>query len=113
MLAAHEKLHAKGVKVRSLSVPSIGLFKLQSQDYINELLPLTCRARVSIEAGRRDQWASLVGLDGEHIGMASFGESGPQKQVLGRFGFTREAALKVARRVVEGKASSLATRGAT
>jgi transketolase len=110
MLAAHEKLHAKGVKVRSLSVPSIGLFKLQSQDYINELLPLTCRARVSIEAGRRDQWASLVGLDGEHIGMHTFGESGPQKQVEVRSGFTADAVVTVAERVLGGKAQSTRTR---
>jgi len=110
MLQAHEALAAEGKKVRSISIPCLELFKQQSDVYIQELLPSSCRARVSIEASRRDQWASLVGLDGEHIGIARFGESGPQKQVLGRFGFTVESVMKTAKRVMEGKASSLPSR---
>jgi len=112
MLQAHEILVAQGVKVRSLSVPCIGLLKTQSDAYIKKLLPDSCRARVSIEAGRRDQWAALVGLDGEHIGMKKFGESGPMKQVLENFGFTPEQVVVVARRVLEGKPESIASRAA-
>jgi len=110
MLRAHEILSGKGVKVRSLSVPCLGLFKTQPDEYIHKLLPLKCRARVSIEAGRRDQWAALVGLDGEHIGMKSFGESGPQKEVMERKGFTPEQIVKVATRVLEGNPLSMASR---
>jgi transketolase len=110
MLEAHEALQAEGVKVRSLSIPCIGIFKLQPDEYIQKLLPDSCRARVSIEAGRRDVWASLVGLDGEHIGMKRFGESGPMKQVQQRHGFTVEGVVQSAKRVMEGKARSLHSR---
>lgn len=110
MLEAHAILSAEGVKVRSISVPCLGLFKQQTDEYIQKLLPDSCRARVSVEAGRRDQWAALVGLDGEHIGMTSFGESGPQKEVLARNGFTVGNVLLIARRVLEGKAESLHSR---
>lgn len=112
MLEAHESLRAEGVKVRSLSIPCLGLFKTQPDEYIKKLLPDGCRARVSIEAGRRDQWAALVGLDGEHIGMHAFGKSGPQKQVLQRQGFTQQQVVMVAKRVLKGNPQSIASRAA-
>eukprot|EP00913_Durusdinium_trenchii_P029527 g27679.t1 len=43
------------------------IFKQQPQEYIDMVLPNACRARVSIEASRRDSWGSLIGLDGEHV----------------------------------------------
>jgi transketolase len=113
MLQAHEELHAQGVKVRSVSVPSFGLFKIQHNEYIQNLLPPTCRARISIEAGRRDQWASLVGLDGEHVGLSTFGASGPEKLVRETKGFTVSNILEASRRVMEGKARSMPSRAGT
>eukprot|EP00928_Gymnodinium_smaydae_P024607 TRINITY_DN19869_c0_g1_i1.p1 TRINITY_DN19869_c0_g1~~TRINITY_DN19869_c0_g1_i1.p1 ORF type:complete len:734 (-),score=86.67 TRINITY_DN19869_c0_g1_i1:261-2462(-) len=110
MLEAHEVLESEGVKVRSLSVPSIGLLKSQPPDYVKKLLPDACRARISIEAGRRDQWASLIGLDGEHIGMYTFGVSGPMKEVLKEKGFTVSNILDVGRRVLRGKVESMPPR---
>jgi len=111
MLEAHATLVAKGVRVRSLSIPCFGLFKQQPDDYIAKLLPQSCRARVSIEAGRRDQWSALVGLDGEHVGMASFGESGPGEKVQQRMGLTVENVIKAAERSLAGNSNSLASRG--
>jgi len=110
MLEAHDALQAQGVKVRSLSIPCFALFKMQPDEYIASLLPNACRARLSIEAGRRDQWASLVGLDGEHVGMVSFGASGPHKDVLQRKGLTANNVLQAARRVLDGAAKSIASR---
>jgi len=104
MLQAHEALSAQGVRVRSLSIPCFGLLKTQPEEYIEGLLPLACRARISIEAGRRDQWAALVGLDGEHVGLSTFGASGPEKLVRETKGFTVGNILEAARRVLQGKA---------
>merc|ERR1712137_253156 len=39
MLEAHNRLEKEGIKVRSLSVPCFGLFKQQSDEYIQSLLP--------------------------------------------------------------------------
>jgi transketolase len=110
MLEAHEGLTAEGVKVRSLSIPSFALFKQQTDDYIRNLLPDSCRARVSIEAGRRDQWAALVGLDGEHVGLISFGASGKEAAVRKDRGFTPKHVMEAARRSMEGQARSIASR---
>lgn len=110
MLEAHEVLKGRGLQVRSLSVPCIELLKQQPQDYIDHLFPVSCRARVSIEAGRRDQWAALVGLDGEHVGMIGFGASGSIKDVLEEKGMTLSRVLEAASRAIEGKANSIPSR---
>merc|ERR1712151_896853 len=44
ILEAHEALAAKGVRVRSVSVPCMELFRQQSPEYIQSVLPNTCRA---------------------------------------------------------------------
>merc|ERR1719223_609311 len=44
MLEAHEELQGKGFKVRSVSIPSFGIFKTQPDEYIQKLLPNDCRA---------------------------------------------------------------------
>lgn len=110
MLQAHEALVAEGKKVRSVSMPCIELFKHQSQEYIDSVLPLECRARVSIEAGRRASWDTFIGLDGEHIGMITFGESGPLKDLNQHFGFTTKAVMEAAIRVSERKPRTMQSR---
>jgi transketolase len=100
MLEAHESLKAEGFKVRSVSVPCIELFKQQSSEYIESVLPNACRARVSIEAGVEDTWGRFIGLDGEHIGMNTFGASAPLKSLQKEFGFNVDEVVKAARRVM-------------
>lgn len=110
MLQAHEVLAASGVKVRSVSVPSMEIFKQQPQEYIDMVLPNACRARVSIEASRRDSWGSLIGLDGEHVGMITFGLSAPIKKVQIEKGFTVDAVTAAARRVMSGQPRQISSR---
>jgi len=109
MLDAHEDLDAKGVKVWSISVPCIELFMQQSEEYQNTLLPPSCRARVSIEAATPESWGFLTGLDGEHVGVNRFGASAPIKHVQKEFGFTKEAVLAVAQRVMDKNPRMLAS----
>lgn len=110
MIQAHETLAASGVKVRSVSMPSMETFKHQPQEYIDMVLPNACRARVSIEASRRDSWGSLLGLDGEHVGMITFGISAPIKKVQTEKGMTVEAVVAAARRVMSGKPREISSR---
>ncbi|CAL1135185.1 unnamed protein product [Cladocopium goreaui] len=110
MLEAHEVLSQQGVNVRSVSMPCLELFKMQPQDYIDEVLPRQCRARVSIEAGRHHSWGSLIGIDGEHVGMISFGASGPSKRVQEEYGFTKQAVVNAANRVMSGRPQEMSTR---
>eukprot|EP00746_Dinoflagellata_sp_MGD_P033335 gnl/MRDRNA2_/MRDRNA2_179501_c0_seq1.p1 gnl/MRDRNA2_/MRDRNA2_179501_c0~~gnl/MRDRNA2_/MRDRNA2_179501_c0_seq1.p1 ORF type:complete len:331 (-),score=61.10 gnl/MRDRNA2_/MRDRNA2_179501_c0_seq1:49-966(-) len=101
MLEAHVNLDAQGVKVWSISVPCMELFMQQSAEYRDSLLPPTCRARVSIEAAAEESWGFFTGLDGEHVGINSFGASAPIKCVQKEFGFTKEAVLAAANRVMK------------
>ncbi|CAE7037182.1 tkt [Symbiodinium sp. CCMP2592] len=101
MLEAHDALSADGIEVWSLSMPSIELFKSQPAKYIESVLPSGCRARVSIEASKGDCWGSLIGLDGEHVGMNGFGASGPMERIQMEKGLTVKAVENAARRVMK------------
>eukprot|EP00931_Biecheleriopsis_adriatica_P066256 TRINITY_DN40650_c0_g1_i1.p1 TRINITY_DN40650_c0_g1~~TRINITY_DN40650_c0_g1_i1.p1 ORF type:complete len:756 (+),score=143.12 TRINITY_DN40650_c0_g1_i1:173-2269(+) len=110
MLDSHTALVAEGVKVRSVSMPCVELFKMQSDEYHETILPKSCRARVSIEASRRDSWGTFIGLDGEHVGMISFGISGPIKDIQKQLGFTVDAVVAAAKRVIAGKPRPISSR---
>merc|ERR1719161_1404277 len=101
MLEAHEILVAEGKKVWSVSMPCHELFLKQSQEYINSVLPDTCRARVSIEASMRHGWGTFIGLDGEHVGMSTFGLSGKDKHVQKALGFTVDAVMAAVGRAMD------------
>jgi transketolase len=83
----------KGCAVRVVSMPSTDVFDAQDAAYRESVLPNTVRARVAVEAGIKDYWRRYVGLDGEVIGMASFGESAPAAQLYKQFGITTEAVV--------------------
>ena len=53
---------------------------------------------MAIEAGHPDFWRKYVGLDGEAIGIATFGESAPAAKLYPHFGLTAEAVAAAARR---------------
>merc|ERR1719325_41811 len=76
------------------------LFDQQSSGYKYSVLPLTCRARVSIEAGSTDCWARYVGMDGVSIGMDRFGDSAPAKALFQLFGFTVDNIVAKAQNVI-------------
>ena len=55
---------------------------------------------VAGEAAQADWWAKYVGLDGQVIGMRSFGESAPAKDLFVHFGFTVEAVKSAVKKLV-------------
>ena len=75
--------------IRVVSMPCSERFDVQSDDYKDSVLGKGIK-RVSIEASHADWWRKYVGLEGEVIGMDSFGESGPGKALFEHFGFTKE-----------------------
>ena len=87
-LAAAKELDAQGIPTRVVSMPSADRFELQDTAYRQSVLPAAQRCRVAIEAAHPDYWRKWVGLDGEVVGLASFGESGPGGQVMEHFGFS-------------------------
>tara|TARA_R110002110_G_scaffold319971_1_gene532744 strand:- start:344 stop:871 length:528 start_codon:yes stop_codon:yes gene_type:complete len=86
--AAYDLLEAEGIGVRVVSMPSASAFEQQDSGYQESVLPREMRNRIAIEAAYPDYWRKWVGLDGDVIGLSSFGESGPGGEVMAHFGFT-------------------------
>ncbi len=93
---AYLQLTQIGKKVRVVSMPSTDAFDKQDSSYKESVLPSSVTARLAIEAGISDYWYKYVGLNGEVIGMTTFGESGPADQLFKEFGFTIENVLEKA-----------------
>lgn len=108
-LDAASLLEAEGTATRVVSAPCLESFAAQPQSYIDEVLPPSVRARVSVEAGSTVGWHRWIGDDGHAIGMETFGASGPQPALYEHFGFTPEAVAGHGRRVVEANAGSAQT----
>ena len=95
---AYEKLTAEGVKARVVSMPCWEWFDDQPQSYRDEVFPPNVTARVSVELASVFGWAKYVGMEGESIGMRSFGASAPHKDLLKDFGFSTEKVIGAAKR---------------
>jgi transketolase len=98
--AAHEKLVEEGIRARLVSMPSWELFDRQPQTYRDEVLPAQVTARVSVEQASTFGWERFVGLDGQSIGMHTFGASAPLAALERRFGFTPDHVGATARALV-------------
>lgn len=79
--------------VRVVSMPCAEIFVQQSAEYRESVLPAAIRARVAVEAAHVDYWWKFVGLDGKVIGMTTFGESAPAKDLYNYFNITTEAVV--------------------
>jgi len=91
---AELELTRRGIKTRVVSMPSWELFENQSAEYREQVLPRNVEKRISIEAASTFGWDRYVGPRGVILGMSTFGESAPMKDVLQYFGFTVENVVK-------------------
>lgn len=90
-MEAAAMLGKEGVAVRVVSMPSTDTFDAQDQAYRDAVLPPSLTARMAVEAGMPDLWRKYVGLEGDVMGISTFGESGPAGEVFKHFGLTAEA----------------------
>ena len=84
-----ELLRKEGIKVRIVSVPSEGLFRVQSVEYQESVLPKG-KKKFGLTAGLPVTLEGLVGADGTVWGMNSFGFSAPYKVLDEKLGYTAE-----------------------
>jgi transketolase len=82
------ELEKAGTAVRVVSMPCAEEFCKQDAAYIESVLPSAISARVAVEAAHKDYWYKFVGLNGAVVGMDTFGESAPIKDLMKHFGFT-------------------------
>ena len=99
-IEAHEALKADRIASRVVSMPSWELFEKQDRSYRDHVLPPDIHERVSVEMGSVIGWDRYVGPRGVSIGMHSFGASAPLKDLLNKFGFTRDAVIAAAKRQI-------------
>lgn len=95
-ISAYQKLSDKGRKVRVVSLPSTDVFDSQDEVYRESVLPKAVTARIAIEAGIAEYWYKYVGLNGDIVGMTTFGKSAPAKELFKVFGFTVDNVLSKA-----------------
>jgi transketolase len=79
-------LRADGVKIRLVSVPSEGLFRSQSAEYQESVLPKNAKI-FGLTAGLPVNLLGLVGANGKIWGLESFGFSAPFKVLDEKLGF--------------------------
>lgn len=99
-MEAARALAQQNVPVRVVSMPCTETFDAQPLEYREGVLPGWCRARVAVEAGIADFWRKYVGLDGEVIGMTTFGASAPAPQLFDYFGITVAHVIDATKRVI-------------
>ncbi len=80
-------LRADGVKIRLVSVPSEGLFRSQSAEYQESVLPKNAKI-FGLTAGLPVNLLGLVGANGTIWGLESFGFSAPYTVLDEKLGFT-------------------------
>jgi len=88
-IAGAELLKADGVKVRIVSAPSEGLFRRQSAEYQESILPKNAKI-FGLTAGLPVTLQGLVGANGTVYGLNSFGFSAPYKVLDEKLGFTAQ-----------------------
>lgn len=83
----------EGIKSRIVSVPSEGLFRSQSSDYQNSVIPVGKKV-FGLTAGLPVTLEGLVGANGKVWGLNSFGFSAPYKILDQKLGFTADNVYK-------------------
>lgn len=88
LVEAAELLESKeGLKVNIASIPSEGIFRQQSKDYQESVIPAD-KPIFGLTAGLPVNLEGLAGLNGKVFGLEHFGYSAPAKVLDEKFGFT-------------------------
>ena len=102
LVAGAELLRKDGIKIRIVSVPSEGLFRTQSKEYQESILPAGAKI-FGMTAGLPVTLQSLVGANGKVYGMESFGFSAPYKVLDEKRGFNAENVYKEVKNFLSNK----------
>lgn len=87
LVAGAALLRNDGLKVRVVSCPSEGLFRSQTREYQESVLPSDAKI-FGLTAGLPVNLQGLVGAHGKVFGLESFGFSAPYKVLDEKLGFT-------------------------
>ena len=91
--AGTELLRKDGIKIRIVSAPSEGLFRSQSKEYQESILPAGAKI-FGMTAGLPVTLEGLAGSNGKVFGMTTFGFSAPYQILDEKLGFTADNVYK-------------------
>lgn len=98
---AKKELAAEDINVRVVSMPCMDLFEDQPDEYKDAVLPKNVTARVGVEALSEFGWGKYIGINGEFVGMRSFGASAPGGQLFEHFGITKDAVVAAVKKTLK------------
>ena len=91
------------MRVRVVSMPCMDTFTRADEAYREQVLPRACRARIAVEAASPLGLGQVDRARGRFVGMETFGESGPAKEVYEHFGITAERVAELGREAVHAR----------
>ena len=97
---ARKELLRENIDARVVSMPSMELFEMQTDEYKEKILPSTNKKRLIIEALSKFGWGRYMGFEGKSITMDEFGASAPGDVLFKHFGFTVENVVKKAKELL-------------
>ncbi len=97
LVHAAEELKTEGIKAQVVSVPAIGLFLDQPEEYRNSVLPVGV-PRFGLTSGLPATLWPLMQGRYEVVGMERFGASAPAKVLEDKFGYTAPAVTEKIRK---------------
>lgn len=100
LVAGAALLRNDGVRVRIVSVPSEGLFRSQSREYQEQVIPSGAKV-FGLTAGLPVNLLGLVGAHGRIWGLESFGFSAPYPVLDEKLGFTAENVYKQVKELLQ------------
>ena len=100
VVAAARELMSEGRRVRVVSMPCTEDFDSQPREYQAHVLPGNGAVRLAVEAGARDCWWRYIDGRGDVLGVKGFGQSAPGKALMEHYGFTVQAVVGAAHRLL-------------
>ncbi|TFB23123.1 transketolase [Filobacillus milosensis] len=87
---ASEQLKEEGINATVVSMPSWHLFDQQDEAYKESVLPSNVTKRLAVEMASPFGWERYTGINGDVLGIPTFGASAPGNKVMEEYGFTVE-----------------------
>ncbi len=86
VLEVAKRLRVKGIDIRVVSMPNLGRFLKQEDEYIENILPVEIR-KIVVEASSSYSWNKLIYNSKYLITLDQYGASGKKEDVYRKFGF--------------------------
>ncbi len=93
-IEAQKALAVDGIDASVVSMPSMDRFEAQTAEYKESVLPKAVTKRFAIEMGATFGWHRYVGLEGDVLGIDTFGASAPGEKIMEEYGFTVENVVR-------------------